>query len=263
MAKKSELNQVVETWIPNPEEEALPIQCVDVATMKIDIEGVTFRVIPDTGAGPSLIVPRTQAIIILAKKCDGRIADINKHLRPPSGDVRISNCTGGEVPIMGQAVVTMQFEGIRVRTPMLVMNADSDKADCLLGSYGMKQLGFTLRTARQRDLLGQDLPNNGEDLWPKMSAPVVLPKMVHMQVSLLRCYSTKGLNLGPLHKGKVQMKAPDCKSKGAYLFTPSEEGMAAGLRQESIQMGRKGNFTLPVRNDSAQMPIQVHKHVTV
>ncbi|MCP4488249.1 MAG: hypothetical protein GY820_13140 [Gammaproteobacteria bacterium] len=59
------------------------------------------------------------------------------------------------------------------------------------------------------------------------------------------------------------MKVPDCKSKGAYLFTPSEEGIATGLRQELIQMGRKGNFTLPVRNDSAQTPIQVHKQVTV
>ncbi len=59
------------------------------------------------------------------------------------------------------------------------------------------------------------------------------------------------------------MKAPECKSKGAYLFTPSKEGIAAGLRQESIQMGKKGNFTLPVRNVSAQTPIQVHKHVTV
>ncbi|MCP4457916.1 MAG: hypothetical protein GY816_07825 [Cytophagales bacterium] len=112
MAKKTELNQMVDEGVPNLEEEALPIQCVDVPTMKIDIEGVTFRVIPDTGAGPSLIVPRAQAIIILAKKYDGRMADINKHLRLPIGDVRISNCTGGEVPIMGQAVVTVQFEGV-------------------------------------------------------------------------------------------------------------------------------------------------------
>ncbi len=57
-------------------------------------------------------MPCMQAIIILAKKYDGRIANINKHLRLPNGDVRISNCTGGEVPIMGQAVVTMFFEGV-------------------------------------------------------------------------------------------------------------------------------------------------------
>ncbi|MCP4459634.1 MAG: hypothetical protein GY816_16655, partial [Cytophagales bacterium] len=53
MAKKTELSQVVETRAPDFEEEALPIQCVDVLTMKLDIEGVTFQVIPDTGAGPS------------------------------------------------------------------------------------------------------------------------------------------------------------------------------------------------------------------
>ncbi|MCP4458014.1 MAG: hypothetical protein GY816_08320 [Cytophagales bacterium] len=80
MAKNSKLRQVVETWAPNPEEEALPIQCVEVPTMKLKIKGVTFRVIPDTGAGPLLIVPCTQAIIILAKKYNGRIVDINKHL---------------------------------------------------------------------------------------------------------------------------------------------------------------------------------------
>ncbi|MCP4460939.1 MAG: hypothetical protein GY816_23405, partial [Cytophagales bacterium] len=164
---------------------------------------------------------------------------------------------------MGQAIVTMLSEGVRVKTPMLVMNADSDKADCLLGSYGMRQLGFMLRMARQRDLLGQDLPDKGENLWPKLSALVVLPKTIHTQVSLLKCYSTKGLNLGPLHKGKIQMKALNCKSKGTYLFTPSEEGISAGLKQEPIQMGKKGNFTLPVQNDSAQIPICVHKNATV
>ncbi|MCP4460424.1 MAG: hypothetical protein GY816_20740, partial [Cytophagales bacterium] len=50
MAKRTELNQVTETWSPTPEEESLPIQCVDVPEMKLDIEGVTFRVIPDMGA---------------------------------------------------------------------------------------------------------------------------------------------------------------------------------------------------------------------
>ncbi|MCP4457798.1 MAG: hypothetical protein GY816_07210, partial [Cytophagales bacterium] len=46
MAKRTELSQVAETWVPTPEEESLPIQWVDVPEMKLDIEGVTFRVIP-------------------------------------------------------------------------------------------------------------------------------------------------------------------------------------------------------------------------
>ncbi len=72
---------------------------------------------------------------------------------------------------------------------MLVMNADSDKADCLLGSYGMRQLRFTLWTADQVELLGQELEGEAKDLWPKVKAPVTLPLMDHASwfIAMLFC----------------------------------------------------------------------------
>ncbi len=90
--------------------------------------------------------------------------------------------------------------------------------------------------------MGQDVSEVPEDKRPKVEAPVILPKTTHTQVNLLKCYSAKPLELGPLHKGKIKMKAPECGEKGAYLFTPSDEGQAAGLCQSLVLLNKSGQF---------------------
>ncbi|MCP4473522.1 MAG: RNA-directed DNA polymerase, partial [Gammaproteobacteria bacterium] len=127
----------------------------------------------------------------------------------------------------------------------------------------MKQLGFALLAPDGTELLGQNVEGIPKENWPTIEAPVKLPKTPNTQISLLQCHSTKPLELGPLHKGQIQMKAPKCKEKGAYWFTPSVEGQAAGLCQESIQMGKRGNFKLKVTNHSTQRSISVASNVTV
>ncbi|MCP4489194.1 MAG: hypothetical protein GY820_18060, partial [Gammaproteobacteria bacterium] len=182
----------------------------------------------------SLVVPEGIATMILAKKY-GTHEGIRQAIIPPLGKVHIASCTGGDVPIGGQAIVNMRIAGprgdIRCPTPMLVMKTDHERAECLLGSYGMKQLGFALVAPDGTELLGQDVEGIPKENWPTIKAPVKLPKTPNTQISLLQCHSTKPLELGPLHKGQIQMKAPKCKEKGAYWFTPSVEGQAAGLCQ--------------------------------
>ncbi|MCP4474844.1 MAG: hypothetical protein GY821_09840, partial [Gammaproteobacteria bacterium] len=164
---------------------------------------------------------------------------------------------------MGQAIVNMRIGEIKFPTPMLIMKTDHERAECLLGVYGMTQAGFALVAPDKTELLGQNLNGIPKENWPTIDAPVKLPKTTHTQVSLLQCHSTKPLELGPLHKGNIKMKAPECKEKGAYWFTPSVEGHAAGLRQEGIKIGKGGNFRLKVTNQSAQQSISVARNVTV
>ncbi|MCP4475084.1 MAG: hypothetical protein GY821_11085, partial [Gammaproteobacteria bacterium] len=53
------------------------------------------------------------------------------------------------------------------------------------------------------------------------------------------------------------MKVPECNEKGAYLFTPSDEGQAAGLRQSSVLLNKSGQFRLKVANCSTQQSLSV------
>ncbi len=127
----------------------------------------------------------------------------------------------------------------------------------------MTQLGFALFAPDGTELLGHDVAGIPKENLPIIKAPVQLSKTANTQISLLQCHSTKPLELGPLHKGQIKMKAPQCKEKGAYWFTLSDEGMAAGLCQESIKMGKGSNFKLKVTNHSMQWSISMAKNVTV
>ncbi|MCP4486632.1 MAG: hypothetical protein GY820_04825, partial [Gammaproteobacteria bacterium] len=207
--------------------------------------------------------------MILSRKY-ATLGEVHRAIIPPLGRVQIASCTGGDVPIVGQAIVNMSIPGdpqkggdIKFPTPMLIMKTDHERAECLLGIYGMTQAGFALVAPDKTELLGQNLNGIPKENWPSIDAPVKLPKTTHTQISLLQCHSTKPLELGPLHRGNIKMKAPECKEKGAYWFTPSDEGFAAGLREESVKMGKGGNFRLKVTNPSAQQSISVGRNVNV
>ncbi|MCP4486406.1 MAG: hypothetical protein GY820_03670, partial [Gammaproteobacteria bacterium] len=59
------------------------------------------------------------------------------------------------------------------------------------------------------------------------------------------------------------MKLPECNEKGAYLFTPSDEGQAAGLRQSSVLLNKSGQFRLKVANCSMQQLLSVPRNTIV
>ncbi|MCP4476127.1 MAG: hypothetical protein GY821_16525, partial [Gammaproteobacteria bacterium] len=253
-APKHSLCAVTSDWAPDPLVQVLPIQCVKVPRFKIQVEGQELECVIDTGAGPALIVPEGLAIQILSVKY-GELNEVYKAILPPIGNVEIASCTGGEVPIMGQAVVSVQIKDIKCNTPMLIMKTNNPHAECLLGVYALHQMGFMLFAPTGEELLGQDMSQVPSDKCPKVDAPVKLPKSTHTQVNLLKCYSAKPLELGPLHKGRIKMKVPECDEKGAYLFTPSDEGQAAGLRQSQVLLNKSGQFGLKVANCSMQQSL--------
>ncbi|MCP4475085.1 MAG: hypothetical protein GY821_11090, partial [Gammaproteobacteria bacterium] len=146
---------------------------------------------------------------------------------------------------------------IKCNTPMLIMKTNNPRAECLLGVYALRQMGFMLFAPTGEELLGQDVSKIPSDKCPKVDAPVKLPKTTHTQVNLLKCYSAKPLELGPMHKGRIKMKVPECNEKGAYLFTPSDEGQAAGLRQSSVLLNKSGQFRLKVANCSMQQSLSM------
>ncbi|MCP4474075.1 MAG: hypothetical protein GY821_05810, partial [Gammaproteobacteria bacterium] len=173
------------------------------------------------------------------------------------------------MPIMGQAVVSVEIKDIqgnnpiKCNTPMLIMKTNNPGAECLLGVYALRQMGFRLFAPTGEELLGQDVSKIPSDKCPKVDAPVKLPKTTHTQVNLLKCYSAKPLELGPMHKGRIKMKVPECHEKGAYLFTPSDEGQAAGLRQSSVLLNKSGQFRLKVANCSMQQSLSVPRNAIV
>ncbi|MCP4491936.1 MAG: hypothetical protein GY820_32225, partial [Gammaproteobacteria bacterium] len=125
----------------------------------------------------------------------GDLNEVYKAILPPIGDVEIASCTGGNVPIMGQAIVRIQIGEIKCNTPMLIMKTNNPRAECLLGVYAMRQMGFMLFAPTGEELLGHDLSQLPGDQRPKVEAPVILPKTAHTQVNLLKCYSTTPLEL--------------------------------------------------------------------
>ncbi|MCP4475222.1 MAG: hypothetical protein GY821_11795, partial [Gammaproteobacteria bacterium] len=116
-APKCGLSTVSDDWAPDPLIQALPIQCVKVPRFTIKVEGQNLECVVDTGAGPALIVPEGLAIQILSVKY-GELSEVYKAILPPIGNVEIASCTGGEVPIMGQAVVSVEIKDINGNNPI-------------------------------------------------------------------------------------------------------------------------------------------------
>ncbi|MCP4486821.1 MAG: hypothetical protein GY820_05810, partial [Gammaproteobacteria bacterium] len=165
-APKCGLRNVGHDWAPDPMIQALPIQCVKVPRFKVKVEGVELECVIDSGAGPALIVPEGLAIQILSVK-HGDLNEVYKAILPPIGDVEIASCTGGNVPIMGQAIVRLQIKEIKCNTLMLLMKTNNPRAECLLGVYAMRQMGFMLFAPTGEELLGHDLSQLPEDQRPK------------------------------------------------------------------------------------------------
>ncbi|MCP4494712.1 MAG: hypothetical protein GY820_46530, partial [Gammaproteobacteria bacterium] len=67
-AEKHALRSNTEALVMEPYVEALPIQCVPVPSITVHVEGYPLKVVVDTGAGPSLVVPERIGNMILAKK---------------------------------------------------------------------------------------------------------------------------------------------------------------------------------------------------
>ncbi len=52
-------------------------------------------------------------------------------MKPPIGTVKIADCTGREVPVVGQAVVNIKYGDFSCDTPMLLIKTNSNRAECL------------------------------------------------------------------------------------------------------------------------------------
>ncbi|MCP4460887.1 MAG: hypothetical protein GY816_23135, partial [Cytophagales bacterium] len=118
----------------------------------------------------------------------------------------------------------------------------------LIGVYGLKQLGMRFYTPDKIDLLGSPASPEEKDQLVKVEQAVKLPRTKYTQINLLKCYSAKPLRLGPLRKGKIQMKASESLEKGVYLFTPSFEGIQAGLKVSPVKICKARKFKVEVIN---------------
>ncbi len=112
----------------------------------------------------------------------------------------------------------------------------------LISVYGLKQLGMRFYTPDKIDLLGSPVSLEEKDQLLDVEEAVKLPQTKYTQINLLKCYSAKPLRLGLLRKGKIQMKALETIEKGVYLFTPSVEGVNAGMRVAPVKICNRGKF---------------------
>ncbi|MCP4474749.1 MAG: hypothetical protein GY821_09345, partial [Gammaproteobacteria bacterium] len=142
----------------------------------------------------------------------------------------------------------MKFQKLAFNTPMLILAAASKRMEPLIGVYGLKQLGTRLYTPDNVDLLGSPVSTEEKDQLQEVNEAVTLPRTKYTQINLLKCYSAKSLRLGPLKKGKIQMKAAESVEKGIYLFTPSGEGVNAGVKVAPVKINAEGRFKVEATN---------------
>ncbi|MCP4489504.1 MAG: hypothetical protein GY820_19645, partial [Gammaproteobacteria bacterium] len=88
-------NLLTEAYVPwVPGSGPMPLQCVDVPKLKVNVEGKIFKCIVDTGAGPSLVVPENLGREILGRKY-GTQAEVDKAIYPTDPQTSVSDCQGG------------------------------------------------------------------------------------------------------------------------------------------------------------------------
>ncbi|MCP4475171.1 MAG: hypothetical protein GY821_11540, partial [Gammaproteobacteria bacterium] len=190
------LTEAYVPWVPGS--GPMPLQCVDVPKVKVNVEGKIFKCIVDTGAGPSLVVPENLGREILGRKY-GTQAEVDRAIYPTDPRTSVSDCQGGEVKIVGQAIVSLKQGSVSCNTPMLLLKADQKKMNPLIGVYGLKQLGIQVTTVDRQELLGQNITPEQQAQMSVPKTPVVWPKTSHTQISLLKpCFAVKPLHLGPL-----------------------------------------------------------------
>ncbi|MCP4475086.1 MAG: hypothetical protein GY821_11095, partial [Gammaproteobacteria bacterium] len=103
--------------------KAMPTQAVNPSRFRINVDGQWVNFVADSGVESLIVVPERLATLILAKKWktfDG----LYKSIVPPMDNVQIHSCTGGEGPIVGQAVVTLKNGDVEYQTEMLLMKTD-------------------------------------------------------------------------------------------------------------------------------------------
>ncbi|MCP4487483.1 MAG: hypothetical protein GY820_09235, partial [Gammaproteobacteria bacterium] len=109
------LSEVYTPWVP--EDEVMPLQCVAVPTLKVNVEGKIFKCIIDTGAGPSLVVSENLGREILFRKYKTK-DEVDKAIKRTDTSTSISDCQGKEVKIIGQAIVRLKQGSVSCNTPM-------------------------------------------------------------------------------------------------------------------------------------------------
>ncbi len=79
---------------------------------------------------------------------------------------------------------------------MLLIKTNSNRAECLLGAYGLTQISCILLTSDQKELLGQDVTHTSKEDLPKIKASVKLWRTMHTLIGLLDCTTKKPLESG-------------------------------------------------------------------
>ncbi|MCP4474019.1 MAG: hypothetical protein GY821_05530, partial [Gammaproteobacteria bacterium] len=124
------LTEVYTPWVP--EDEVMPLQCVAVPTLKVNVEGKIFKCIIDTGAGPSLVVSENLGREILFRKHKTR-DEVDRAIKKTDTSTSISDCQGKEVKIIGQAIVRLKQGSVLCNTPMLLLKGDQKNMEPLIG----------------------------------------------------------------------------------------------------------------------------------
>ncbi|MCP4473680.1 MAG: hypothetical protein GY821_03755, partial [Gammaproteobacteria bacterium] len=73
------LSEAYVPWVPGS--GPMPLQCVEVPKLTVNVEGKIFKCIVDTGAGPSLVVPENLGREILGRKY-GTQLEVEKAIYP-------------------------------------------------------------------------------------------------------------------------------------------------------------------------------------
>ncbi len=133
----------------------------------------------------------------------------------------------------------------------------------LIGVYGLKQLGVMFYTLDKVDLLGSPVSPDEKEQLIEVDEAVKLPRTKYTQINLLKCYSAKPLRLGPLRKGKIQMKAAEMVEKGVYLSMPSVEGAQAGMKVYPVKVCEGGKFKVEVTNNNRCESVSLPRDVPI
>ncbi|MCP4473145.1 MAG: hypothetical protein GY821_00930, partial [Gammaproteobacteria bacterium] len=102
-----------------------------------------------------------------------------------------------------------------------------------------------------------------KDQLQEVNEAVTLPRTKYTQINLLKCYSAKSLRLGPLKKGKIQMKAAESVEKGIYLFTPSAEGVNAGVKVAPVKINAEGRFKVEATNRDCRGSVSLPRDAAI
>ncbi|MCP4474102.1 MAG: hypothetical protein GY821_05945, partial [Gammaproteobacteria bacterium] len=185
----------LEKMEPGPCVKSMPIQCVNPRRFRINVEGQLVNFVEDSGVGSSIVVPERVANQILARKFKTLYEFLNS-MAPTNSNVQINSCTGGDGPIVGQAMVTMKNGKIECPTEMLVMRTDNKQAQGLIGNDMLSKLGLALASPEQNTILELNVADTPPRESSRMiDAPVKLPKTVHTPVSLQECHSIAQMDM--------------------------------------------------------------------